>query len=285
MPSGRRFDNAQARLWIFRLREVQSIGGYYRRMDGRTAAIRARTLGCCIVLCALGSAASAQDEARFAAQRRALIAELRADAGSRIDAGASPKVDREVLDVLARVPRHAFVPPAERTDAYENRPLSIGYGQTISQPYIVALMTALARPQRGQKILEIGTGSGYQAAVLAEFGARVYTVEIVAPLAKPAAQRLQALGYRTVETRIGDGYYGWPEHAPFDAIVVTAAAASVPPPLIEQLAPGGRMVIPVGTAYFTQMLMLVDKRADGRVRTRQIAPVRFVPLTGAGDRE
>jgi len=178
------------------------------------------------------------------------------------------------------VPRHEFVPEAQRRHAYENRPLAIGHGQTISQPYIVALMTSLARPAPGQKILEVGTGSGYQAAVLAEAGASVYSVEIIEPLARQAAQRLRVLGYRNVQTRIGDGYYGWKEHAPYDAIVVTAAASSIPPPLIAQLKPGGRMVIPVGSSFFTQTLMLVEKRADGRVRTRQLLPVQFVPLTG-----
>ena len=165
-----------------------------------------------------------------------------------------------------------------RAHAYENRPLGIGYGQTISQPYIVALMTTLAQPRRGDRVLEIGTGSGYQAAVLAESGAQVYTIEIVAPLATQAAQRLRA--YRNVSTRTADGYYGWKEHAPYDAIVVTAAASSVPPPLLAQLRPGGRMVIPVGGSFLTQTLLLVEKDEAGHVRTRQILPVQFVPLTG-----
>jgi len=207
----------------------------------------------------------------YAQARRALVAELRAE--------RDPRLTADALAVLERVPRHEFVPVAQRGDAYENRPLGIGYGQTISQPYIVALMTSLARPQRGQRILEIGTGSGYQAAVLAEFGAQVYTIEIIEPLGRSAAQRLQALGYKNIETRIADGYYGWPERGPFDAIVVTAAASSVPPPLVAQLKPQGRMVIPVGSSFFTQTLMLVEKGADGRVRTQQILPVRFVPLT------
>lgn len=189
-------------------------------------------------------------------------------------------LDRRVLDVMARVPRHAFVPAAQRSHAYENRPLPIGYGQTISQPYIVALMTDLAQPGKAHKVLEIGTGSGYQAAVLAELVAHVYSIEIVEPLATQAAERLRALGYANVHTRVGDGYYGWPQAGPFDSIVVTAAAPAVPPPLLRQLKPGGRMVIPVGTSFFTQTLMLVEKDAQGRVRTRQIAPVRFVPLTG-----
>ena len=210
-----------------------------------------------------------------AGARRAMVAALRADAGV---PGMRTHIDPDVLNVLARVPRHRFVPASQQRHAYENRPLSIGQGQTISQPYIVALMTSLAAPAPGKKILEVGTGSGYQAAVLAEFGAQVYTIEIIEQLADVAARRLRA--YPAVETRIGDGYHGWKEHAPFDAIVVTAAASSVPPPLVAQLKPGGRMVIPVGSVFFTQTLMLVEKDLEGRVRTRQVLPVRFVPLTG-----
>ena len=212
----------------------------------------------------------------YAKPRAALIAELREQ--SRNDAGTATHINAAVLAILARVPRHDYVPASERGNAYENRPLGIGYGQTISQPYIVALMTTLAAPRANQKILQIGTGSGYQAAVLAEAGAKVYTVEIVEPLAKQAARRLQR--YPHVSTRMGDGYYGWKEHAPFDAIVVTAAASSIPPPLVAQLKPGGRMVIPVGSSFFTQTLLLVEKEESGRVRTRQVLPVRFVPLTG-----
>jgi protein-L-isoaspartate(D-aspartate) O-methyltransferase len=236
------------------------------------AGIAQRTLLAC-ALCSLCWYAHAQDP--YPAARRALVAELRAES---VDRDADTRIDRDVLAVMGRVPRHAYVPASERRYAYENRPLAIGYGQTISQPYIVALMTSLAQPGAGQKILEVGTGSGYQAAVLAEFGARVYTIEIVAPLATQAEQRLRA--YDNVVTRTGDGYYGWKEQAPFDAIVVTAAASSIPPPLLAQLKPGGRMVIPVGSSFFTQTLLLVQKDAAGRVRTRQILPVRFVPLTG-----
>jgi len=241
------------------------------RLAGRTLA--AWALG---VLCAFAPGTVALAADRHESARRALVAELRAEAAG--DRGGPTRIDDSVLAVLARVPRHLYVPASQQAHAYENRPLAIGHGQTISQPYIVALMTTLAEPKAGQKILEVGTGSGYQAAVLAEFGAKLYTIEIVEPLATQAAKRLRT--YRNVGTRIGDGYYGWKEQAPFDAIVVTAASSSIPPPLLAQLKPGGRMVIPVGTSFFTQTLLLVRKDAAGRVRTRQLLPVRFVPLTG-----
>ncbi|RMH17646.1 MAG: protein-L-isoaspartate(D-aspartate) O-methyltransferase [Acidobacteria bacterium] len=189
-------------------------------------------------------------------------------------------LDPRVMEAIARVPRHEFVPGAYRSRAYDNRPLAIGHGQTISQPYVVALMTDLLELEPGDVVLEVGTGSGYQAAVLAELARRVYTIEIVEPLAERARQTLARLGYDNVEVRIGDGYRGWPEHAPFDAIIVTAAPDHVPQPLIEQLAPGGRMVLPVGKPYDTQDLLLVEKSSDGEVTTRTIIPVAFVPLTG-----
>jgi protein-L-isoaspartate(D-aspartate) O-methyltransferase len=188
--------------------------------------------------------------------------------------------DARVLAAMGRVPRHEFVPWTQRPFAYDNRPLPIGHGQTISQPYIVAAMTALLNVGAGDTVLEIGTGSGYQAAVLAELGATVATVEIVEPLAIEATERLRRLGYAAVTTRVGDGYEGWPERAPFAAIMVTAAASHVPPPLVRQLKPGGRMVIPVGATFQVQLLLLVEKQQDGTVTTRQIMPVRFVPLTG-----
>ena len=184
-----------------------------------------------------------------------------------------------VLDALRKIPRHEFVPDAERAQAYEDHPLPIGQHQTISQPFIVALMSELAQVQRGQRVLEIGTGSGYQAAVLAELGAEVYTMEILEPLARTAAARLQQLGYDRLQVKYGDGYLGWPEHAPFDAIVVTAAADPVPPPLIEQLKPGGRLVMPVGQAGERQTLVVLQKDASGQLHTRNVAPVVFVPLT------
>jgi protein-L-isoaspartate(D-aspartate) O-methyltransferase len=191
-----------------------------------------------------------------------------------------PRLDERVLDVLHTVPRHAFVPEDEQAHAYENRPLPIGYGQSISQPYIVALMTDLLDIRPGDAVLEVGTGSGYQAAVLSGLAGRVYTIEIVPQLGERARAALQRLGYRNVEVRIGDGYFGWEEHAPFDAIIVTAAASHVPPPLVRQLRVGGRMIIPVGSRFLVQELLLVEKSATGEITTRQILPVRFVPLTG-----
>jgi len=164
--------------------------------------------------------------------------------------------------------------------SYADSPLPIGHDQTISQPYIVALMTDLLRPQPGDRVFELGTGSGYQAAILAKLTKEVYSVEIIEPLGNDAAQRLDNLGYANVKVKVADGYYGWPEHAPFDAIIVTAAGSHVPPPLVRQLKPGGRMVLPVGTSFLTQHLMLIEKQQDGTVVSRQILPVSFVPLLG-----
>jgi protein-L-isoaspartate(D-aspartate) O-methyltransferase len=212
------------------------------------------------------------------AERAALVAELR-DLGP-LTGDTRAGFSGPVLEALDTVPRHALVPDSQRRYAYENRPLPIGYGQTISQPYIVALMTELLEPDADDIVLEVGTGSGYQAAVLAELVRHVYTIEIIEALAERATGDLERLGYANVTTRLGDGYYGWPEHGPFDGIVVTAAASHVPPPLIEQLKPGGRMVIPVGSSFMTQLLLLIEKTSEGDVITRQIAAVRFVPLTG-----
>ena len=189
-------------------------------------------------------------------------------------------LDERVLRAMASVPRHEFVPPELADQAYRNRPLPIGHGQTISQPYIVAIMTDLMELEAGQKVLEIGTGSGYQAAVLAELGARVWSIEIIDALGKRAASLLQRLGYGAIELRIGDGYYGWPEQAPFDAIVVTAAASHIPPPLVRQLAVGGRMIIPVGSRFSTQELILIQRINADEIATQQVLPVRFVPFTG-----
>ncbi|HUP20312.1 MAG TPA: protein-L-isoaspartate(D-aspartate) O-methyltransferase [Gemmatimonadota bacterium] len=188
--------------------------------------------------------------------------------------------DQPVLGAMLAVPRHEFVPERHRDVAYADRPLPIGEGQTISQPYVVALMTELLRLEPGDRVLEVGTGSGYQAAVASHLADSVFTIEIFETLAASAAGRLERLGYRNVVARQGDGYHGWPEKGPFDAIVVTAAAGHVPPPLVQQLAPNGRMVIPVGGAFQVQQLVLVEKAPDGSVTTRSLLPVRFVPLLG-----
>lgn len=189
--------------------------------------------------------------------------------------------DSRVLDVMRRTPRHLFVPESHVDEAYDDTPLPIGHGQTISQPYIVALMTELARPEPGDRALEVGTGSGYQAAVLAPLVKELCTIEIVEELAREAERRLQSLGHENVAVRAGDGYGGWPERAPFDIIIVTAAPPEVPPPLLDQLAPGGRLVIPVGPVSWMQELKLIEKGADGALRTTSIAPVAFVPLQRA----
>ncbi len=184
----------------------------------------------------------------------------------------------DVLRALRSTPRHLFVPQTWRDEAYADHPLPIGDGQTISQPYVVGLMTELLEPTRRAHVLEIGTGSGYQAAVLSQVVAHVYTIEIVAELAQSARQRLASLGYTNVTVRQGDGYLGWPEHAPFDRILLTAAPPELPSTLFSQLKPGRRLVAPVGSSPFTQTLTVVDKGADGTIRKRAVAPVMFVPM-------
>lgn len=191
--------------------------------------------------------------------------------------------DPRVLGAMRKVERHLFVPPAMRPHAYADQPLPIGHEQTISQPYIVALMTELARVGEGVRVLEIGTGSGYQAAVLAAVAKEVYTIEIVEPLAAEARERLARLGYGNVTVRAGDGYRGWPEKAPFDAILITAAPPEIPKPLLDQLAVGGRLVAPVGEERGAQELVVVERTAKGLVR-RSVLPVRFVPMTGEAQR-
>ena len=191
--------------------------------------------------------------------------------------------DKAVLDAMRTVLRHEFVPDRQRRNAYADHPLPIGYGQTISQPYIVAYMTEMLRLDAGDVALEVGTGSGYQAAVLAEIAKEVYTIEIIPELGGPASDRFKRLGYTNVHARVGDGYHGWAEHGPYDAIIVTAAASHIPPPLLEQLKPGGRMAIPVGPPMRVQHLMLVEKRKDGTTAQRNVMPVRFVPLTRSAD--
>lgn len=206
--------------------------------------------------------------------RRAMVETIRrhaAENGETIAPG--------VLEAVGSVPREEFVPPSMRTRAFDDTPLPIGGGQTISQPYVVARMTDLAGLEPGDRVLEIGTGCGYQTAVLAALVAKVFTIEIVGELAHEAAATLRRLGVGNVETRVGDGWFGWPEEAPFDAILVTAAPAEVPPPLVEQLAVGARLVIPVGSQREFQRLQVLEKLGDGTVATRDVLPVRFVPLT------
>lgn len=186
----------------------------------------------------------------------------------------------EVMVVMGKVPRHEFVPPDVQYAAYYNRPLPIGYGQTISQPYIVALMTDLLALDKDDTVLEVGTGSGYQAAVLAELAREVHTIEIINELGNSARKRLKRLGYFNISVHIGDGYYGWAKNAPYDAIIVTAAGNQVPPALIRQLKPGGKMVIPVGTRFAAQQLVLIDKVTADKIEMRIVLPVSFVPLTG-----
>ena len=229
-------------------------------------------------LLAWALSANAADE--FTVRRAELLHEVENNVALIASETGRPVLDSRVLAAMRKVPRHRFVPADQIPNAYLNRPLPIGYGQTISQPLIVALMTDLMQLKRGDTVLEIGTGSGYQAAIMGELASTVYSIEIIEPLANPAAARLKDLGYANVSVKAGDGYYGWPEHGPFDSIMVTAAASHVPPPLLQQLKPGGRMVIPVGAQFMTQYLMLVEKRPDGTITTRQILPVRFVPLTG-----
>ena len=232
-----------------------------------------------LALALLAIAPAVAEDADFTTARAALINELRGQ-GRRDPPPGRRGFEERVLRAMLEVERHEFVPAASRSEAYRNYPLPIGHGQTISQPYIVALMTDLVAPDANDVVLEIGTGSGYQAAVLAQLVRHVYSMEIIEPLAGQAASRLKRLGYGNVTTSLGDGYFGWPEHAPFDAIVVTAAASHVPPPLIEQLKPGGRMVIPVGGRFTVQYLLLLEKTEEEEILTRQITAVRFVPLTG-----
>jgi protein-L-isoaspartate(D-aspartate) O-methyltransferase len=186
--------------------------------------------------------------------------------------------DELVLNAMRDVPRHLFVPERSRGSAYRDHPLAIGYGQTISQPYIVALMTELLKPKEDQAALEVGTGSGYQAAILSRIVKEAYTIEIIPPLGTSAEKRITEIGYKNIHIRIADGYFGWREHAPFDCVIVTAASDHIPPPLITQLKNGGRMVIPVGHPFQVQHLMLITKSMEGEIQMRDILPVRFVPF-------
>jgi protein-L-isoaspartate(D-aspartate) O-methyltransferase len=216
-----------------------------------------------------GDQVRALDDSSYDAARESMVREQIAARGVR---------DPRAIEAMRKVPRHLFVPAADRDRAYADSPVPIGEGQTISQPYIVALMTELARPQSGDRVLEVGTGSGYQAAVLSQLVAHVYTIELEETLGRRAATVLREQKYDNVTVRIGDGYAGWPEHAPFDIIMVTAAPEQVPQPLIDQLKPGGRLIVPVGPRFTVQTLQLIEKDASGTVRTRDVSPVMFVPL-------
>jgi protein-L-isoaspartate(D-aspartate) O-methyltransferase len=216
-----------------------------------------------------GDQVRALDDSSYDAARETMVREQIVARGIR---------DPRVVEAMRQVPRHVFIPQAERDRAYIDAPVPIGQGQTISQPYIVALMTELVRPQSSDRVLEVGTGSGYQAAVLARLVAHVYTIELEETLGRRAEATLGEQKYDNVTVRVGDGYGGWPEHAPFDIIIVTAAPEHVPQPLIDQLKPGGRLIVPVGPRFTVQQLQLIEKDAAGEVRTRNVSPVMFVPL-------
>jgi len=224
------------------------------------------------------------DENQFDLMRRQMILEVVAETVFLTQRLGRAALDARVIDVMAKIPREEFVPVELRPYAYLNRPLPVGCGKTISQPFIIALMTDLLEPQAGDVVLEVGTGVGYQAAILAELVQQVYSVEIIDELTQHAKRRLMRLGYRNIEVRTGNGYYGWPEHAPFDKIIVTAAPDLIPPPLLAQLKPGGRMVIPAGIPD-EQQLMLVEKADSGTLATSNILPVRFSELEGNSDYE
>jgi len=224
-------------------------------------------------------AADAGGQEIYARERKAMVDTIAAITRETGGETGRAHLNQRVLTAMNKVPRHRFVPADMERHAYENRPLPIGNGQTISQPFIVALMTDLLDLKPADKVLEIGTGCGYQAAVLGELAREVYTIEIVEPLAREAAARLATLGYRNVSARSGDGYHGWPEHAPFDAIIVTAAAPEVPPVLIDHLKPSGKLVIPVGAQWSGQELLVIEKSGYGKTTTRTVLAVRFVPLT------
>ena len=222
----------------------------------------------------------ASNSEEYRVQRERMIKEIEGDVKVTSKRIGKKQLSRSVMKAMSTVPRHEFVPVHLRRAAYANRPLPIGYGQTISQPYIVALMTDLLDVESGDVVLEIGTGSGYQAAILAELVKKVYTIEIIKELGQQAKDRLEGLGYQNITALVHDGYYGLEEHSPFDGIIVTAAANHIPPPLIKQLRPGAKMVIPVGGPFMTQQLMLIEKKMDGKIITKQMLPVIFVPLTG-----
>jgi protein-L-isoaspartate(D-aspartate) O-methyltransferase len=245
---------------------------------GRDSHMSAMVFSALLFLAIMQAEPSAAQD-RQAAGRARMVAEIAAIARATAGETGRPSFNEAVIAAMGKVPRHRFVPVRLERYAYDDRALPIGEGQTISQPFLVALMTDMLEPRSEHTVLEVGTGSGYQAAVLAELVAKVYTIEIVEPLGKRARRLLEQLGYRNVDVRIGDGYHGWPEAAPFDSIVVTAAPPEIPKPLINQLKPGGRMVIPAGGSRDVQHLLLLEKQPDGTSTTTRTLPVRFVPLT------
>ena len=243
----------------------------FRSLEGLLIAV-----GFCL-LTTLNACASEHD---MTAERQRLLEKIEAEVRMTAPELGFARLDPRVAEAMLRVPRHTFVPNAQRALAYANYPLPIGGGQTISQPYIVAIMSQLLDVGPGDRVFELGTGSGYQAAVLAAMGVEVYSVEIVPELAERARANLEAAGYPQVQVRAGDGWLGWPEAAPFDGIILTAAAPVIPDQLIDQLRPGGRLVMPIGETYGVQQLAIFDKDADGALRRRDLLPVRFVPVTG-----
>ncbi len=220
----------------------------------------------------------ASDETEYQQRRARLVKEIQASVRDTESYIGKSSLNPLVMKVMGNLPRHEFVPASQKPFAYFNRPLAIGHGQTISQPYIVALMTDLLDVGPNDKVFELGTGSGYQAAMLSKLVKEVYTVEIVPELGRSAKKRFQQLGYQNIKSKVGDGYYGWKENAPYDAIIVTAASNQIPPPLLEQLKPGGNMVIPIGAPFTIQQLVLVKKDEQGKIHTQQMLPVRFVPI-------
>lgn len=254
---------------------------FYIFRGTREGAVRSCVVAWCAVLACIvqGVGMNAEADDDFGVRRDRMVAEIEQMVRETQRETGRAALDNRVVAAMRKVDRHRFVPPSYAARAYDNRPLAIGAGQTISQPFIVALMTDLLNVGPGNKVLEVGTGSGYQAAVLAEIAGAVYSIEIIESLGREAARALSAAGYRNVHTRIGDGYAGWPEQAPFDAIMVTAAAPEVPQPLIDQLKPGGRLVIPVGAQGGAQELYVIEKDARGTVTRRKALDVRFVPLT------
>jgi|TARA_Y100000310_G_scaffold208693_1_gene209305 protein-L-isoaspartate(D-aspartate) O-methyltransferase len=231
-----------------------------------------------VLCCLLVSSQAAGEE--WAKMRERMVQEIASETYTTRHYLGKAELDEKVMQAIGKVPRHEFVPDQFQRDSYANQPLPIGEGQTISQPFIVALMTDLLEVDENDSVLELGTGSGYQAAVLAELVAHVYTIEIVESLGEQARSRLLELGYDNVHSRIGDGFYGWPEHAPYDGVIVTAAGIGVPPELIKQLKTNGKLVIPVGEQHATQHLMVITKNADGSTTSKNVLPVRFVPITG-----